>query len=136
MRLVVLFASLFLLSGCGAQTDSDAASVFQSAFGMQAPPSGVVALNGYRLERRRFFVISDTMWRLHLSGPGARDFVRERWPDLRATTVRSFVQGSQTPWFAPGRHIKYVILVSEQDPSVMVMQSVDSDDVYIAYDPV
>lgn len=135
MRLVVLFASLLMLSAC-TQTESDAMRVFERAFGMQAPPEGVVALNGYRLERRRFFVISDAMWRLQLSGPKAREFVFERWPDLRATTVRSFVQGSQTPWFAPGRHVKYIILVSEQDPAVMVMQAVDSQDVFIAYDPV
>jgi hypothetical protein len=134
MRLAILLASLLLLSAC-TEADSNAARVFERAFALEAPPSGVVALNGYRLERRRFFVVSDAMWRLHLGGPGAKDFVQQRWPDLRAGTRRAFVQGSQTPWFAPGRHVRYIILVSAQDPAVTVMQTVDSDEVFIAYDP-
>lgn len=133
MRLPILLASLLLLSACS-ETDSNAARVFESAFGMSAPPSGVVALHGYRLERRRYFVLSDEMWRLHLGGPGAKQFVRQRWSDLRPAVRRAYVQGSQTPWFAPGRHVKYITLVSNSDPAVMVMQTDESDEVFIAYD--
>lgn len=134
MRLAVLFVTLFLLGGC-TQTESNASRVFEAAFAMPAPPSGVVALNGYRLERRRFFVVSNAMWRLHLSGPGAKQFVYDRWPDLAAATRRAFVQGSQTPWFAPGREVQYVILMSARDPAVTVMMRPSVDDVFIAYDP-
>jgi len=132
-KFAILLASLLFLSACSS-TDSDPARIFESAFG-QAPPSGVEALHGYRLERRRFFVISEAMWRLHLSGPGAMDLVRQRWPDLEAATVRSYVQGSQTPWFAPGREVKYVTLKSAADPAVMVMLNPQSSDLFIAYDP-
>lgn len=135
MRVAILLASLLLLSACS-KTDSNPARVFESAFGMESPPSGVVPVNAYRLERRRFFVVSNAMWRLHLSGPGADEFVRQRWPDLRADIRRSFVQGSQTPWFAPGRHIQYIILTSPSDPAVMVMLTPNASDVFIAYDPV
>jgi hypothetical protein len=133
MRLSILLASLFLLTAC-TETDSNAARVFESAFSMSAPPSGVVALHGYRLERRRYFVQKDAMWRLHLGGPAAKEFVQQRWPDLHAGIRRAFVQGSQTPWFAPGRHVQYVTLVSNSDPAVTVMMTVSSDDVFIAYD--
>lgn len=133
MRLAVLIASVFLLSAC-AKTESDPARVFEAAFQMEAPPSGVTAVNGYRLERGRF--ADDATWRLQLSGPHAREFVYQRWPDLSAATRRSFVPGSQTPWFAPGsRDVQYVILESERDPAVMVMTRPSSEDVFIAYDP-
>jgi hypothetical protein len=128
--LPLLLASLLLLAACSqTDTDSDPAHVFQYAFSMQEPPSGVVALHGYRLKRG-----TTSIWRLHLGGPGAKQFVAERWPDLEAAVRRSFVQGSQTPWFAPGREVPYVTLVSPSDPGVMVMQTVSSDDVFIAYD--
>ena len=91
--------------------------------------------SGTGFRERRFFVISEAMWRLHLSGPGAMDLVRQRWPDLEAATVRSYVQGSQTPWFAPGREVKYVTLKSAADPAVMVMLNPQSSDLIIAYDP-
>lgn len=135
MRVAILLVTLFLLGGC-TQTESNASRVFEGAFAMPAPPNDVIALNGYRLERRRFFVVGNAMWRLHLSGPGAKRFVHERWPDLSAATRRAFVQGSQTPWFAPGRDVQYVILESAQDPAVTVMMRPSVDDVFIAYDPV
>jgi hypothetical protein len=129
-KLPLLLASLLLLAAC-TQTDSDSdpTRVFAYAFSMQSPPSGVVARNGYRLKRG-----TTSIWRLQLSGPAAKQFVAQRWPDLTAAIRRSFVQGSQTPWFAPGRDVKYVTLVSPSDPGVMVMMTVDSDDVFIAYD--
>lgn len=133
MRLALLLTSLLMLVACSS-TESDPARVFESAFEM-APPNGVAVLHGYRLERRRFFVVREAMWRLHLGGPNAVAFTRQRWPDLEAATVRSFVQGSQTPWFAPGREVKYVTLKSSADPAVMVMLNPQSDDVFIAYDP-
>lgn len=134
MRLAVLLASVFLLSACGPKIESNPALVFEAAFQMQAPPSGVAAVNGYRLERGRF--PGDAMWRLQLSGPQAHEFVHQRWPDLSAATRRSFVPGSQTPWFAPGsRDVQYVILESARDPAVMVMMRPSSEDVFIAYDP-
>jgi hypothetical protein len=128
--LPLLLASLLMLTACSrTDTDSNAARVFEYAFSMQSPPNGVVVLNGYRLHRG-----TTSIWRLHLSGPGAKQFVAQRWPDLEAAIRRSFVQGSQTPWFAPGRDVQYVTLVSRSDPGVMVMQTVRSDDVFIAYD--
>jgi hypothetical protein len=132
-RVAILLVSMLFLSACSS-TESDPLRVFESAFG-QTPPADVEALHGYRLERRRFFVITEAMWRLHLSGPGAVDFVRARWPDLEAATVRSYVQGSQTPWFAPGREVKYVTWKSPSDPAVMVMLHPQSKEVYVAYDP-
>ncbi|HEY8537337.1 MAG TPA: hypothetical protein VIL28_00640 [Steroidobacteraceae bacterium] len=135
MRVVIALASLLLLSGCGAEITSDPVRVFQEAFGMQEPPEGVVPLHGYQLERQRFFSKRLEMWRLHLGGPRAQEFVRERWPDLEATTVRAFVQGTQTPWFAPGREIKYVNLVSKSDPAVLIMLQPQAQEVFIAYDP-
>jgi hypothetical protein len=134
MRVLIAIASLLLLSACS-ETSSDPMRVFQQAFGMQEAPDGVVPLHGYQFVRTRFFVKRVEMWRLHLAGPRAREFVRERWPDLEATTVRAFVQGSQTPWFAPGREIKYVNLVSKSDPAVLIMMQPQSQDVFIAYDP-
>lgn len=133
MRLTVLLASLLLLAAC-ANTESDPVQVFESAFSIQ-PPEGVVPLHGYRVERRRFFVVTDVMWRLHLGGPNAESFVRQRWPDLRPGRLRAFVQGSQTPWFAPERDIKYVTFLSDSDPSVLVMQRQGSEEIFIAYDP-
>lgn len=132
MRLPILLAVLVLLSAC-TETDSNAMRVFERAFATDAPPSNVVPLNGYRLERGGI-VGNKEMWRLHLGGPGARSFVQERWPDLEAATVRNFVQGSQTPWFAPTREVKYITLISKTDPAVMVMMSPGSDEVFIAYD--
>ena len=132
MRLAILLASLLMLSAC-TDTDADARRVFQSAFATEALPNGVVPLNGYLFERRRYFVLSDQMWRLHLGGPGAKEFVKQRWPDLRADMPRSFVQGSQTPWFAPGRDVKYTVLVSPTEP-ITVMYTNESDEVFIAYD--
>ncbi len=134
MRLAVLLTSVFLLCGCAAKTESNPALVFQAAFAMETPPSGVVAVNGYRFERGRF--PGDAMWRLQLSGPRAREFVYERWPDLAAATRRSFVPGTQTPWFAPhSRDLQYVILESARDPAVLVMARPATEDVFIAYDP-
>jgi hypothetical protein len=133
MRLPVLLASLLLLGACS-NTDSDALRVFENAFAMQAPPSGVAALHGYRLERRRWFVIRNEMWRLHLAGPDAKKFVRERWPDLRLGNPQVFLQGAQTPWFAPGRHIKYSTFISRTHPAITVMQTDESDEVFVAYD--
>jgi hypothetical protein len=133
MRRPLLLASLLLLVACS-QTDSDAARVFENAFAMQAPPSDVVPLHGYRLERRRYFVLSDEMWRLHLGGPGAKRLVHQHWPDLRLGNPRVFLQGSQTPWFAPGRHVKYSTFISPSQPAVTVMETDDSDEVYVAYD--
>jgi hypothetical protein len=133
MRLSLLLASLLLLSACS-KTDSDAGRIFENAFAMQAPPSGVVSLHGYRMERRRFFVVSEEMWRLHLAGPDAKKFVRQRWPDLRMGNPRVFLQGSQTPWFAPGRHVKYSTYISATNPAVTVMETDDSDEVFVAYD--
>ena len=133
MRLAVLLASVLLLGAC-TKIDSDASRVFESAFGMATPPAGVEAVNGYRLERGRF--AGDVLWRLQITGPGAWDFVHERWPDLAAATRRSFVPGSQTPWFAPNsQNVQYVILESARDPAVMVMIRPSSQDVFIAYDP-
>jgi len=133
MRLTVLLASLLLLGACS-QTDSNAASVFENAFSLQAPPNGVVPLHGYRMERRKWFVVSKEMWRLHLAGPGAKEFVREQWPDLRRGNPQVFLQGSQTPWFAPGRHVKYTTMFSTAHPAVTVMETDDSEEVFIAYD--
>lgn len=135
MRVLIAIASLLLLSACGGETSSDPVRIFQDAFGLQEVPEGVVPLHGYQLARQRFFAKRVEMWRLHLVGPRAQAFVRERWPDLEATTVRSFVQGTQTPWFAPGREIKYVNLVSKSDPAVYVMLHPQSQEVFIAYDP-
>jgi hypothetical protein len=132
MRLPVLLAVLILLSACS-KTESDPAQVFANAFS-QAPSTGVVALHGYRLERRKWFVISNQMWRLHLAGPDAKKFVRQKWPDLRMGNPRVFLQGSQTPWFAPGRHVRYLTYISPSDPAVTVMQIDESDEVFIAYD--
>lgn len=132
-KLAIILVSLAMLSACSSAS-TDPAQIFEAAF-EQAPPAGVEVLHGYRLERRRFFVISDSMWRLHLKGQGARPFVYERWPDLEAVTVRSFAQGMQTPWFAPGRDVQYVTLKSPTDAGVMVMLNPQSSDVYIAYDP-
>jgi hypothetical protein len=132
MRLPIVLAAVLLLSAC-TETDSNALRVFDSAFEMDAPPNNVIVLNGYRLERKSIMA-NKQMWRLHLSGPGAKSFVHERWPDLESTMVRNFVQGSQTPWFAPGREVKYVNLVSKSDPAVMVMMSPRADEVFIAYD--
>jgi len=131
MRLLCLFASLLLLSACS-KTDSDAASVFQSAFSA-SPPGDVVVLHGYRLERRKWFE-SAHMWRLHLGGPGAKRFVDERWPDLQPGIRRVFVQGSQTPWFAPGKELKYLTYNSVSDPAVTVMQPEGAEELFIAYD--
>jgi hypothetical protein len=133
MRLLVLLASLLLLGACS-KTDSDAANVFENAFSMQAPPGDVVALHGYRWERRKFFITREQMWRLHLGGPGAKKFVRQRWSDLRLGSPRVFLQGSQTPWFAPGRNVPYSTYISAADPAITVMESDDSDDVFVAYD--
>ena len=133
MRFAILLTSLLMLSACSS-TESNPAQVFANAFSMESPPSGVEVLHGYRLERRRFFVVSEQMYRLHLAGPNAIEFVREQWPDLEAATMRSFVQGSQTPWFAPGRDVKYVTLTSKSDPAVMVMLNPQSKDVFVAYD--
>ena len=133
MRLLGLLASLFLIGACS-HTDSDAAKVFEIAFSMHAPPSDVVALHGYGLERRKFFITRKRMWRLHLGGPGAKKFVRQRWPDLQLGSPRVFLQGSQTPWFAPGRNVQYSTFISAADPAITVMESDDSDEVFVAYD--
>jgi hypothetical protein len=132
MRLPFLLATLFLLSACS-NTDSDAARVFENAFSTQ-PPTGVAVLHGYRVERRRFFA-TEEMWRLHLAGPGADKFVRQRWPDLRLGMPRVFLQGIQTPWFAPGKDLKqYKTYMSQSNPAVTVMASETTDEVFIAYD--
>jgi hypothetical protein len=133
MRLLLAFASLLLLAACS-KTDSDAGRIFESAFSMQAPPSDVVPLHGYRLERRRYFVLRDEMWRLHLGGPGAKRLVHQQWPDLQLGNSRVFLQGSQTPWFAPGRHVKYLTFISPSQPALTVMETDASDEVYIAFD--
>lgn len=132
MRLLVLLASLLLLGACS-QTDSDAAKVFENAFSMHAP-GDVVALHGYRRERRKFFVTREQMWRLHLGGPGAKKFVRQRWSDLQLGSPRVFLQGSQTPWFAPGRNVQYATFTSAAEPAITVMESDASDEVFVAYD--
>ena len=132
MRFAALIVALLVLAGCS-QSSSDPAQVFQSAFA-SPPPEGVEVLHGYRVEKRRFVVIKEEMWRLHLGGPEAIEFVRARWPDLEAATMRSFVQGSQTPWFAPGRDVKYVTMTSKANPAVMVMLNPQSEEVFIAYD--
>jgi hypothetical protein len=129
----MMLAFWLVISACS-QTDSDARRVFATAFSMQAPPSGVMPLNGYRLERRRWFVMSEEMWRLHLAGPDAKQFVRQQWPDLRLGNPQVFLQGSQTPWFAPGRHVKYSTFISRSRPEITVMQTEESDEVFIAYD--
>lgn len=133
MRLALLLACFVLLTGCS-KSSSDAAEVFRSAFPTHTAEEGVEVLHGYRVERRRFFVIKEEMWRLHLGGERAIDLVRARWPDLEAATMRSYVQGSQTPWFAPGRDVKYVTLTSKAEPAVMVMLNPQSEEVFIAYD--
>ena len=134
MRLAVLLTSLLILAGCS-QTTSDPTEVFRAAFPTtQAAVDGVAVLHGYRVERRRFFVVKESMWRLHLGGPRAIEFVRSQWPDLEAATMRSYVQGSQTPWFAPGRDVKYVTLTSKTQPAVMVMLNPQSQEVFVAYD--
>lgn len=132
MKLPCLLASLLLLCACS-KTDSDAASVFNSAFSA-APPSDVAVLHGYRLERRKWFVSSGHMWRLHLAGPGAKRFVTHRWPDLQPGIRRVFIQGSQTPWFAPGKELKYITYGSASDPAVTVMQPEGAEEVFVAYD--
>jgi hypothetical protein len=133
MRLAVLLASLLLLSACS-EMDSNAAHVFEKAFSMQAPPEGVVAVHGYRMERKKFFVTTEQMWRLHLAGPSARRFVRQQWPDLRLGVPRVFFQGTQTPWFAPRKDVQYFTYVSVKNPGVTVMETDASDEVFIAYD--
>ena len=135
MRRLALLLFIVLLSACsGTEIESDPASVFAVAFGAEAPPRDVIPLHGYRIERRKFFTTSEHMWRLHIKGPGAKQFVRKRWPDLVYDVRRVFFQGTQTPWFAPSRELKYSTLVSKSDPSVTVMESDDSDEVFIAYD--
>jgi hypothetical protein len=132
MRLPLLLATLFLLSACS-NTDSDAARVFDNAFSTQ-PPTGVTVLHGYRVERRRFFA-TEEMWRLHLAGPGADKLVRQQWPDLRLGMPRVFLQGIQTPWFAPGKDLKqYRTYMSQSNPAVTVMESETTDEVFVAYD--
>jgi hypothetical protein len=133
MRRLVLLASLLLLGACS-NTDSDAAKVFENAFSMRAPPSDVVALHGYRWERRKFFITREQMWRLHLGGPGAKKFVRQRWSDLQLGSPRVFLQGSQTPWFAPRKDVQYSTFTSASDPAITVMETDDSDEVFMAYD--
>jgi hypothetical protein len=132
MRLPILLTCLLLLSACS-QTESNAARVFESAFAMEAPPGDVVVMNGYRLERRKWFETKE-MWRLHLAGPGAKRFAEKRWPDLQPGVRRVFVQGSQTPWFAPGKELKYITYRSPTDPAVTLMQPEGSQEVFIAYD--
>ncbi len=132
-KLAILLMSVLILSACSS-AHTDPVRTFEVAFD-HAPPSSLDVPNAYLLERRRFFVISESTWRLHLRGPGARQLVFDRWPDLEAATVRSFVQGAQTPWFAPGRDIQYVTLRSPTDPAVMVMLNPHASDVFIAYDP-
>ena len=132
MPRIILLLCLAMLCACS-ESHSNAARVFETAFALEAPPRDVVPLNGYLLERRRYFVVSEQMWRLHLGGPGAKDLVHKRWADLRSDLPKSFVQGSQTPWFAPGRDVKYTVLVSPSEP-VMVMYTPGSDEVFIAYD--
>ena len=135
MRRVALLLSIVLLSACsGTNIESDPATVYAAAFGAEAPPRDVIPLHGYRMERRKFFTTSEHMWRLHIKGPGAKELVHKRWPDLVYGIRRVFFQGTQTPWFAPGRTLKYQTLVSKSDPSVTIMLSTDSDDVFIAYD--
>jgi hypothetical protein len=132
MKRLVLLVSL-LLCACSS-TDSDAARVFEKAFSMQAPPGDVIPLHGYRLERRKGFGSSELLWRLHLTGPGAKQLVRRQWPDLRLGNPRVFLQGSQTPWFAPGRHLKYSTFISSANPAITVMEIDASEEVFIAYD--
>jgi hypothetical protein len=131
MKLLVLLASL-LLFACS-NTDSDPARVFEQAFSGK-PPGDVVPLHGYRLERRKGFFASEQLWRLHLTGPGAKQLVRKQWPDLRLGNPKVFLQGSQTPWFAPGRHLKYSTFFSSTNPAITVMEIDDSEEVFIAYD--
>jgi hypothetical protein len=130
MKLLALLAAL-LLCACS-NTDSDPTRVFEKAFSMQAPPGDVVPLHGYWLERRKGFT-SEQLWRLHLQGPGAKQLVRRQWPDLRLGNPRVFLQGSQTPWFAPGRHLKYSTFISSTHPGITVMEIDESDEVFIAY---
>ena len=133
MKRAILLLAALLLSACSS-TDSDAQRVFQAAFGMEAPPANVAPLHGYRMERRRWFVVSGAMWRLHLAGPEAKTFARQQWPDLRLGNRQVFFQGTQTPWFAPGRHIKYFTYFSPSNPAVTVMETDTSEEVFIAYD--
>ena len=132
MKRAILLVAALLLSACSS-SDSDAQRVFQAAFAMEAP-ANVAPLHGYRMERRRWFVMSAEMWRLHLAGSGAKAFARERWPDLRLGNRQVFFQGTQTPWFAPGRHIKYFTYFSPSNPAVTVMETDTSEEVFIAYD--
>lgn len=134
MRLLTLFAFLVLLSACSqTNTDSNATSVFSIAFSMQEPPSGVAVLHGFRLETREWGE-SKHMWRLHVQGPGAKHLIEQRWPDLHPGIRRVFIQGSQTPWFAPGKELKYITWSSDADPAVTVMQPERTDEYFIAYD--
>ena len=133
MRVLVTLMSVLLLSAC-TDIDNDAGRVFEIAFGTPTPPSDVIPLHGYRMERKKFFVTSEHTWRLHLKGPGAKQLIHKRWPDLVFDLRRVFFQGTQTPWFAPSRTLKYSTLVSPSDPAVTIMQSDDSDEVFIAYD--
>lgn len=133
MRWVVVLVALGFIAACS-RTDADAQRVFEGAFGAAEPPANVVSVHGYRLERRRYFVQTDEMWRLHLSGSGAKDFVKQRWPDLGVATSRVFFQGTQTPWFAPGRDVKYLTFKSPSNPNVTVMLTHEAEDVYVAYD--
>ena len=86
MRLILLLTSLLMLAAC-TQTDANAGRVFQNAFATTAQPTDVVPLNGYRMERRKWFALKQ-MWRLHLAGPGARKLVHQRWPDLQSRLCR------------------------------------------------
>lgn len=134
MRLSILLACLLALTACSkTTTESDPKAVFAAAFGMDAAPDGVAIVNGYRLERSKWGK-EKHMWRLHLTGLEAKKFAQQRWPDLTPGIRRVFVQGTQTPWFAPGKELKYITYRSPKDPAVTVMNPEGSTEVFIAYD--
>jgi hypothetical protein len=132
-RFLTLLATLLLFTACSqTDTESDPAAVFSAAFPEQSPPSDVAVLHGFRLKSREWGE-SKHMWRLHLKGPGTKRLIEQRWPDLQPGIRRVFVQGSQTPWFAPGRELKYITFTSAAEP-VTVMQAERTDEYFIAYD--
>jgi hypothetical protein len=134
MRLPLLLACMLALTACSrTSTESDPKTVFAAAFQMDTAPDGVAVVKGYRLERSKWGETKQ-MYRLHLTGLEAMRFTQQRWPDLAPGIRRVFIQGSQTPWFAPGKELKYITYRSPSDPAVTVMNPEGSTEVFIAYD--
>jgi hypothetical protein len=134
MRLSLLLACLLALTACSkTKTESDPKAVFAAAFHMDAAPDRVAVVNGYRLERSKWGETKQ-MYRLHLVGLDAKKFAQQRWPDLTPGIRRVFHQGTQTPWFAPGKELKYITYRSPSDPAVTVMNPEGTTEVFIAYD--